>query len=75
MHSFCKVNTEGKPDIWITAELSCSIKWPQVSHTMYLSIQKQEQSKEVKRKPSGIKIPGSNSVSTIYHPCEIAQIL
>lgn len=75
MQSFCKVTTESKPDSRITAEFSCSIKRPQVCHTMYLSVQKQEQSKEIKSKPSVIKIPGSNSVSTIYHPCEIAQIL
>lgn len=56
MQSFCKVNTESKPDIRITAEFSCSIKQAQVCHTMYLSVQKQEQSKEVKSKPSVIKI-------------------
>lgn len=41
---------------------------------MCLSVQKQGQSKAVKSRGARIKISASNSVSTIYYPCEIGQV-
>ena len=57
-------------NIWITAELVVGLTVSSLPYNVFICPESRAGYRSSKP-TSGIKIPDSNSISTIYHPCEI----